>query len=81
MKKILIDTPEDEILKLTGENDILYSGDDKGKVYAWKSFEKIGFYEVVEEVWDLMVHDKFLLTVRNLDVSVIEMKPGMWFNL
>lgn len=42
----------------------------------WENDEQVGLYEVGEEVWDILVSDNCLLTVRNLDVSIIEMKPG-----
>lgn len=32
--------------------------------------------ETGEEVWDLAVVDQLLLTVRNLDVSVVELVGG-----
>uniref|UniRef100_A0A1B6LR36 WD repeat-containing protein 55 homolog n=1 Tax=Graphocephala atropunctata TaxID=36148 RepID=A0A1B6LR36_9HEMI len=72
----LIDNPNNEIMRLYFTDGRLYSGDDKGNVMVWENDNKIGQYEVGEEVWDILVDGNFLFTVRNLDVSIIEMKPG-----
>lgn len=43
----------------------------------WGNDVQIGKYEVGEEVWDLLVIENLLITVRNLDVSIIELKQGI----
>uniref|UniRef100_A0A1B6CTC2 WD repeat-containing protein 55 homolog n=1 Tax=Clastoptera arizonana TaxID=38151 RepID=A0A1B6CTC2_9HEMI len=73
LKKVLLDNPNDEVLKLRISNSKLYSGDDKGMIRIWQNDNEVGKIEVGEEVWDLAVVDKILLTVRNLDVSILEM--------
>lgn len=76
-KKTLIENPSDEQLRLFAARDgKLYSGDDKGNIRVWVNDEQVGNYEVGEEVWDLLVKDNLLFTVRNLDVSVTEMIEG-----
>ena len=46
------------------------------QIRVWVNDEQVGSYEVGEEVWDLLVKDNLLFTVRNIDVSVTEMIPG-----
>ncbi|KAG8275468.1 hypothetical protein J6590_085372 [Homalodisca vitripennis] len=76
LRSTLIENPSNEIMRLYFIDGKLYSGDDKGNVMVWQNDKQIGQYEVGEEVWDIIVNGNFLFTVRNLDVSIIEMKPG-----
>ncbi|XP_063821748.1 uncharacterized protein LOC135071844 [Ostrinia nubilalis] len=71
-------------LKTTGDGDIcalrvfdkeLYAGDEAGNVLVYENNEEKARYNVLEEVKDLWFSPPFLFTVRDLDVTVTEIKP------
>lgn len=46
------------------------------QVSVYENNEEKAKYNVLEEVKDLWLHSPFLFTVRDLDVTVTEIKPG-----
>ncbi|KAL0893892.1 hypothetical protein ABMA27_013992 [Loxostege sticticalis] len=53
----------------------LYAGDEAGNVLVYENNEEKARYNVLEEVKDLWLSPPFLFTVRDLDVTVTEIKP------
>ncbi|XP_049866886.1 uncharacterized protein LOC126367426 [Pectinophora gossypiella] len=53
----------------------LYAGDETGNVTVYQDDELKALYNVLEEVKDLWLEPPFLFTVRDLDVTVTEIKP------
>ncbi|CAG9783737.1 unnamed protein product [Diatraea saccharalis] len=53
----------------------LYVGDEGGNVMIFENNEEKARYNVLEEVKDLWFSAPFLFTVRDLDVTVTEIKP------
>ncbi|XP_026758065.2 uncharacterized protein LOC113517560 [Galleria mellonella] len=53
----------------------LYAGDENGNVIVFENNKEIARYNVLEEVKDLWLYSPFLFTVRDLDVTVTEIKP------
>ncbi|XP_026329599.1 uncharacterized protein LOC113237383 [Hyposmocoma kahamanoa] len=61
------------VLHIFGNN--VYAGDEAGNVVIYENNEEKAKYNVLEEVKDLWFHSPFLFTVRDLDVTVTEIKP------
>lgn len=72
---ILLQTVMDDVTCLYVENDILYSGDDKGIITKWYHNQVGGQYNVTEEVKSMAVEENTLYTVRESDVVITDITP------
>ncbi|KAM3963580.1 uncharacterized protein ACR2FA_002506 [Aphomia sociella] len=53
----------------------VYAGDEDGNVMVFDNNKESARYNVIEEVKDLWLSSPFLFTVRDLDITVTEIKP------
>lgn len=74
---ILLQTVMDDVTSLYIENDVLFSGDDKGIVTKWYHNQVGAQYNVAEEVKSMAVEENNLFTVRESDVVVTDITPHM----
>lgn len=63
-------TSEREFWKLCWEGGIGYAADDLGNVWRWGAAS--GHVETLEQIKDMGARGRLLLTVRDLDVNVLE---------
>merc|ERR1712071_20118 len=58
------------VLVLRMFNGLLYSGDSEGKVSVWKDNQIVNQHETCEEVWDMILSDEYLYSVRDRDLVI-----------
>ncbi|KAK6628028.1 hypothetical protein RUM44_010510 [Polyplax serrata] len=55
---------------------VLWAGDSQGNVAKFEGGKQTGKFELVEEIWDLMVYGNTVYTARDRDVVVAEVVYG-----
>lgn len=70
-----IPVPGADVSVLHVSGNELYTGDEAGTVKVYEDNTEKAMYNVLEEVKDLALSAPFLFTVRDLDVTVTEIKP------
>ncbi|KAI4459142.1 wd40-repeat-containing domain superfamily [Holotrichia oblita] len=65
---------ENELYRLAFSDGVLYSCDDQGNVRSHADNVVKGIYALLEPLRELIVHDKCIYTVRDLDLVLTEMK-------
>ncbi|KAL4710704.1 hypothetical protein ACJJTC_004349 [Scirpophaga incertulas] len=74
-KEAELKTADDDISVLRIFDKTLYAGDVVGNVLLYENNEEKARFNVLEEVKDLWFTPPYLFTVRDLDVTVSEIKP------
>lgn len=74
---IMLQTVADDVTCLHVADNILYSGDDKGIVTKWYHNQVGCQYNVMEEVRSMAVEGTTLYTVRETDVVITDITPGL----
>lgn len=67
---------DDPIISMYSNEDLLYTGDEKGVVTKWKNNKMLFKYNIVEEVKSLAAEGTLIFTARDLDVVVSDTLPG-----
>ncbi|ODN04111.1 Katanin p80 WD40 repeat-containing subunit B1 [Orchesella cincta] len=57
-------------------NNRLFSGDSLGEIRLWENDSYKGVMETYEEIWDMIVINKFIFTVRFTDVTITSVPSG-----
>lgn len=66
----------DELTAVYCEEDVLFSGDDKGTVTKWYHHKPGCQYNIIEEVKSLIVENNILYTARDVDAVITDITPG-----
>lgn len=67
----------DDLTAVYCDEDVLFSGDDKGTVTKWYNHKPGCQYNIIEEVKSLIVENHMLYTARDVDVVITDITPGM----
>ncbi|CAH0406501.1 unnamed protein product [Chilo suppressalis] len=74
-KQAELTTAEEDVGVLRVFDKCLYAGDESGNVLVYEDNVEKARYNVLEEVKDLWLSPPYMFTVRDLDVTVTEIKP------
>jgi len=68
---------ENELWKLCFTDGLLYVGDNEGNVQCFFDDKLISMLNIVEPVKDMLVNDRLVYTVRDLNLVITELYPGV----
>ncbi|CAH2259276.1 uncharacterized protein LOC120624689 [Pararge aegeria] len=67
--------PNADIESICLHEKYVYAGDEQGNIYVYENNSLIAQYNVLEEVKDIAISPPLMFTVRDLYVTVTEIKP------
>ncbi|XP_023947482.2 uncharacterized protein LOC112052578 [Bicyclus anynana] len=67
--------PDADVESICTHGNYVYAGDELGNIYVFENNSLIANYNVLEEVKDLAICPPLMFTVRDLYVTVTEIKP------